>query len=113
MGAASQEFDGHQQREGLGPYAPPRLDRYRLDDVLREVGQERERQVAKGYTDQHDDAHGPAELVEYAVHRLDLVGSVDRSVGLGYPPSRETLVEVAAMLVAAVESIDRRAARGA
>lgn len=107
MGAASQEFDSYQRREGLGPYAPPRLaDREKLDDVLRDVRQERERQVAKGYTAEHDDEHGVDDLTTFALRRLRIDGTVS------WPIDRQQLVEAAAVIVATIESIDRRAARG-
>lgn len=71
-----------------------------LPAVLAEVTETRVRQIAAGYTPEHDDRHTASELVTYAVIR----------VGMG-ARDRQRLVEAAAMLIAAVESIDRKAAR--
>lgn len=70
--------------------------------VLAEVLSERERQVVKGWTPEHDDQHTTEELVSLAVRRAR------RDHGLYGFAQRRHLIEAAAMLVAAVESMDRR-----
>lgn len=66
--------------------------------VLDEVLAERGRQIRKGYTHDHDDQHGLRfglrHLVSLADSRLQLI-------------ERQGLVEAAALLVAAIEVIDR------
>lgn len=71
--------------------------------VIDDVRTERNRQVAKGWTPEHDDQHSTHDLVRLAEQRAHSTGSA----GAGYY-SRERLVEAAAMLVAAVEAMDRR-----
>lgn len=90
---------------GSSGTSPARL----TDDVLDAVRRERLRQIRKGWTPQHDDRHSTHDLVRLADRRAHSVGSA----GNGYY-SRERLIEATAMLVAAIEAIDRReeAARG-
>lgn len=76
--------------------------------VLQEVAAERLRQQAKGYTTQHDDDHGWEHAAREAFARLPESIMIPE---LKEP--RATLVECAALLVAAVESIDRAAAAAA
>lgn len=71
--------------------------------VLAEVALERDRQIEKGWTPQHDDGHTIHDLVRLAEQRARLEGSGGYGVY-----SRERLVQAAAMLVAAVETWDRR-----
>lgn len=70
--------------------------------ALRDLAIERNRQVGKGYTAEHDDAHTLTDLVEVAGRRIE---PADAGV---WPIDRDTLVEAAAVLVAAIESLDRR-----
>ena len=69
--------------------------------ALRDILAERARQVAKGYTAEHDDALTLAQWGE----RFDV--HVDRA----YPESRESMKRAAAFLLACLESLDRRAAK--
>lgn len=69
-------------------------------DIFDEIVDKRRRQVVKGYTPEHDDAHSVADLVGYALQRLK------------YNLARDQLLEAAAVLIAAIESIDRREERG-
>lgn len=55
---------------------------------------ERSKQVARGYDAAHDHAHGPAHLVELAGQYVD-------------PWNRDALVKAAALLVAAIEVLDK------
>jgi hypothetical protein len=63
--------------------------------ALEDIATERVRQVEKGWTATHDDAHGVVHLIDEAQARLD--GG----------PSRRGLVAAAALLVAAIETLDR------
>lgn len=81
------------------------VDDYGVDDhalvapapspgVLSEIGAQRQHQIERGYTTEHDDAHGIEHLVSWA--------------GLyATRYTRDGLVKAAALLVAAVESMDR------
>lgn len=66
-------------------------------DVLKEVSNERTRQVRKGWTPQHDARHPTAELADLARERMEHAGF-----------TRQSLIEAIAMLVSAVEVLDRR-----
>ena len=66
--------------------------------VIEEVVTERARQDAKWGGPAHDDQHTPAEFAGFIRDRL------------GYSPTRKDFVQIAALAVAAVESMDRRAA---
>lgn len=75
--------------------------------VLAEVADERARQIAKGYTREHDDEHNLSRIIGYG--------------GLNwYPPhwskqdhrsTRKTMVRMVACLVAGIEWLDRRGER--
>lgn len=75
-------------------------------DVLLDVAHKRRQQIAKGYTLEHDDKYTTREMVKFANWRF-------------YPSptsglkafSRETFIEAIAILVAAVEVMDRRKAK--
>ena len=67
-----------------------------VEDVLEQVVLEREKQVEKGYTTEHDDKHilrDFAQFINRRVMRKNL--------------TRQDFIEVAALAVAAVEKIDR------
>lgn len=69
------------------------------DSIALEVIAERARQVAKGYTHEHDDGHGAAVIAATACTYIDhQAQTVDRA----------SLVKAAAMLFAAIEELDRR-----
>jgi len=79
-----------------------------IDDdgrVLSEVVIERHRQRELGYTRDHDDHHTLAELNAFIESRAVAVDHID-----DLPVQRSLLVEIAAVAVAAVQSIDRRTA---
>lgn len=69
-----------------------------LTGVLEEIRAERFAQVKKGYTPEHDDLNGVEDMIGYANARL--------SHG---DPAREELVEMASVIVAAIEMMDRKA----
>lgn len=78
------------------------------EGVLQDVLAERERQIAKGWTPEHDDAHGVDHLIVEANRRhIQRLGNGPRlTVTLSL--YRRWLVEEAAMYVAAIEALDRR-----
>lgn len=78
-----------------------------LTTVLLELLKERRHQIGKGYTPEHDDQHEVPDLVTLAVDRLARYEQV-----LDPRPIRQRILEAAAMLVAALEVIDRDTARG-
>lgn len=74
--------------------------------VLRDVAAERARQVDKNWTRDHDDHHDTDTLVT-------LSASYARRGGKGKAPGyfdRDRLIQATALLVAAVEAMDRREA---
>lgn len=73
--------------------------------VVNELAAERRRQIAKGWTPAHDDQHETPELVDLALDRVYLFDHSD------VRPLRRRIIESAAMLVAAVEAMDRQEAR--
>lgn len=75
-------------------------------DVLHEVMEERVRQQdLHGWTPEHDDTHGRQEWAWLLARRItDLSCPWDSAV----LDERRQLIEVAAIAVAAVESLDRR-----
>lgn len=73
-------------------------------EILKELGQERLRQISLGYTPEHDDAHNVVELVTFAQPYL---GAVLFSSTSDPHYIRENLVKAAAMLVATIEFVDR------
>lgn len=74
--------------------------------VLADILIERGRQIDLGWTREHDDRHALRELVALSAAQVRKPGTE----GPGFY-SRERLIEAAAILVAAVETIDRREAR--
>lgn len=65
-----------------------------VEDVLTE----RQKQIEKGYTSDHDDKHSPAQILRYG-------GLIWHSF------SRPQVVRLAACLIAAIDLMDRQAAR--
>lgn len=79
----------------------------RLHRVLLEVAQERERQDLKWGGPSHDDHHDTSDFVQLI---QDYAGWARTMAGMGsVEKTRRRLVQVAALAVAAVESLDRRA----
>lgn len=68
--------------------------------VLIDLALERHRQIGKGWTRNHDDTHTTERMIELATEHLPPAVASD--------DNRDALIEAAALLVAAVESIDRR-----
>jgi len=76
--------------------------------AVRDVTTEREKQIDKGYTPEHDEFHGVIHLWSEAHRRLVELNLTDDT------ESRQSFIEVAAISIAAVETIDRaRAAASA
>lgn len=78
-------------------YATPHTER-----VLRDVAQERIKQVNRGYTTEHDIDHGPTGLIQLAE---DYAYDAAHSIG-GAENRRPTLIAAIGLLVAAVEVLD-------
>lgn len=80
------------------------------EGIFRDVEEERQRQIGKGYTPAHDSLHTPQDMVKFANWRFTTPLTVeDRRRGQWF--SRKTFIEAIAVLVAAVEVMDRRAAK--
>jgi len=76
--------------------------------VLQEIAAERDRQEeSHGFGPEHDDQHGEAEWAWLLGNRVHQLACPWNEV-LGLDP-RRALVEVAAIAVAAVESLERKA----
>lgn len=79
------------------------------DKVLQDVRAERVHQVDRGWTTQHDDEHWTDALVRLAnqyAHKPGKDADPNHITGRLY--DRHRLVQAAALLVAAVEAMDRR-----
>jgi hypothetical protein len=81
--------------------------------VLSEIIHERAAQDAEWGGAAHDDTHGPGEWLEYISHQLD-----QADAAASFPDEvawsvRDRLIKIAALSVAAIESIDRVTARNA
>lgn len=78
-----------------------------MDDVLQEVKNERIEQDKKWGGPEHDDKHSTGDFVELI---LDYTTSVTyMSIAKNDGLKRKRLIQVAALAVAAIESIDRKA----
>lgn len=73
-------------------------------EALLSVTAERSQQEQKGWTPEHDDEHGVQHLLIEAYERLAIAG-FDAGIG---NETRESLVVVAALLIAAIETHDRK-----
>lgn len=87
---------------------PDRRIRRGITRVLEEVRRNRYYQIVKGYTPEHDDNHSPDFLAGVIAQ-----GYIDAAVCAfkGDPADREHLIDAITVLVATVESMDRKAAR--
>lgn len=74
-------------------------------EVTRELREERDRQRTAGYTTETDDEKGISSLVLECYYRIGLT-DLEAS-----PEVRERLVKVATILIAAIQVIDRAAAK--
>lgn len=75
--------------------------------VLDEVAAERERQDGKWGGAEHDDQHTVFDFCRYI---RNYVGWADQMADMGSPDkARRRLIQISAMAVAAVESMDRKA----
>lgn len=83
------------------------LDRFDVQQaVLDEVAVERDRQDAKWGGSEHDDCHSTTDFVQFIV---DYAGWARQMASMGsHDKARRRLIQVAALAVAAVESIDRK-----
>jgi hypothetical protein len=76
--------------------------------ILFEVSNERLRQLDKGFDAEHDDRHS---LPAWAYLLLRRVTDLSHPWAEAHPVARQELIEIAAIAIAAVESLDRAAAR--
>lgn len=86
-------------------------DLERMGNIFQDVTKERIRQIEdKGYDHAHDDQHHPRDMVKFANWRFTNPLTLEaRTSGRWF--SRQSFIEAIAILVAAVEVMDRRAAR--
>lgn len=74
--------------------------------VFEEIAAERHRQDAKWGGPDHDDSHGWHEWIDYIIEHADKAYSTNND-DESYANARRRYIEVAALAVAAVESMDR------
>ena len=74
-----------------------------MTQAVRDVLDERQRQIAKGWTADHDDGHANSEIIN------EWFGARERlwKATLKTPPDRQLLVEAAAQVIAEIERVDR------
>lgn len=73
--------------------------------IASEILKERDRQLAIGYTTEHDDRHSVKQILSYAKDRID-----GFKYGYDTPEEdRKALVQAAAVIMAAIERLDRAA----
>jgi hypothetical protein len=83
-------------------------DKHKQGGIRAEVWKERDRQEAEeGYTPEHDDQHTPADWFDFI---LDYAA---RARGRGARRGRRAAVQIGALALAMIESLDRKAAGGA
>jgi Mg/Co/Ni transporter MgtE len=82
-----------------------------IDDILEEIKNEREHQDQKWGGPNHDDSHHLWEFAEWALQRARTI-SINSRPGFdsskNFSQFRRLFIEIAALAVAAIESIDRR-----
>lgn len=78
-----------------------------LTGVLEEIRTRRFQQVAKGWTPEHDDQHEMDRMVQIAEVYLS---SACAEMAMDDEVSRDRILDAIAVLVAAVESFDRKEA---
>lgn len=81
----------------------------RTHRVLAEVEGERQYQNTKWGGATHDDHHAPDDWLRFLDEH---VGKARSAAPVGWPEYRQRLLEVAALAVAAVETLDRRIGNG-
>lgn len=83
----------------------------KLSKAASDILAERDRQkTAKGWTEEHDDAHDNGELIHAtwgAIRRLNDATSLTAIRSPAPPEARKLLVEAAALVLAEIERLDR------
>lgn len=74
-----------------------------METVLKEVARERVRQELKWGGPAHDDTHSRADWIEFIDQRLAYPEKADQC-----SEYRRDMIEIAALAIAAVESLDRK-----
>jgi hypothetical protein len=69
------------------------------NEIFSEITDERNKQRGLGYTAEHDDRHHTWHWIRFIIHQLDIGELVN---------VRERFIKIAALCVAAIESMDRR-----
>ena len=77
-----------------------------MDSLFQEIAAERARQDEKWGGPDHDDSHGWHEWIDYIIEHAGKAYSPDDDED-SYANARRRYIEVAALAVAAVESMDR------
>jgi hypothetical protein len=85
-----------------------------MSDVFNEIREERQRQDEQWGGPEHDDTHDPLAWVGFIADQQEkvAVGAITR--GESYyttPDCRQRIVKIAALAVAALESMDRKESR--
>jgi len=75
-------------------------------EAILDVTAERSRQEEKGYTPEHDDQHGVGHLVIESRRHLNIYGN--SGAGLAPELQRREILQATALLVAALEALDRQ-----
>jgi hypothetical protein len=109
MALAAQARAGRLQAAWLLGTVAPFMATGRTRTVLEQVAAERRRQLAKGWTPEHDDGHSVDTLARNGA--LILNGSIGGWVDASRHTRREQLIIGAALAIAAIERLDREAAR--
>ena len=81
-----------------------------MTQAARDVLAERQLQIAKGWTPEHDDGHDNAELITSSWGAIERLKQADSLIGFSGPrrqKARERLVEAAAQVIAEIERLDR------
>jgi hypothetical protein len=85
-----------------------------MTGVIAEIEAERRRQIALGHDAAHDDAHHSGEIVSSC--KWGATKYLEKAIGVWWPRSenreyRQALLIAAALIVAEIERLDRRATR--
>lgn len=76
--------------------------------IIAEINFERECQVSQGFTESNDDFHSPDVWIALLARHVGLAARSDGGVGYDLDRYRRQLVRIAALSIAAIESLDRQ-----
>ena len=86
-----------------------------INRVFDEIMAERARQDAQWGGPTHDDTHDPSDWMDFVASQLEKFAHAMLARGESYyatPDARQRFIKIAALSVAAVESMDRNRAKG-